>query len=347
MSTYTAITDADREAMLAAVGVEDAGRAVRRHPRRAAAGPPARPAARGRRAGRLRPPARPRRAQRLHRGRAVLPRRRHVRPLRPGGRRHAHVALGVPHAVHAVPARGLAGHAAGHLRVPDGDLRADGAAGRQRVALRRRRARSPRRATSRARQPAAPRVVVLGRRCIRTRARRCAPTRTASARRSSRCRCATAAPTRMRWRAAIDDDTVRRRSSQNPNFFGAVEDAAAPGVRGCRRPPAPSSVVSYDPIALGILAPPGECGADVCVGEGQPLGNRLDFGGPSFGFFAAHGGVRAPDAGAHRGRDRRRRRAAAASCSRCRRASSTSAARRRRRTSAPTRRSTRWAASST
>jgi glycine dehydrogenase subunit 1 len=46
-------------------------------------------------------------------------------------------------------------------------------------------------------------------------------------------------------------------------------------------------VGSYDPIPLGILRPPGECGVDVAVGEGQPLGNRLDFGGPSFGFFAA------------------------------------------------------------
>jgi glycine dehydrogenase subunit 1 len=36
-----------------------------------------------------------------------------------------------------------------------------------------------------------------------------------------------------------------------------------------------------------VLRTPGECGVDVCVGEGQTLGNRLDFGGPSFGFFAA------------------------------------------------------------
>jgi len=36
-----------------------------------------------------------------------------------------------------------------------------------------------------------------------------------------------------------------------------------------------------------VLRPPGECGIDVAVGEGQQLGNGLDFGGPSFGFFAA------------------------------------------------------------
>ena len=42
-----------------------------------------------------------------------------------------------------------------------------------------------------------------------------------------------------------------------------------------------------DPMTLGVLRPPGECGADIALGEGQPLGNRLDFGGPSFGFFCA------------------------------------------------------------
>jgi glycine cleavage system P protein (glycine dehydrogenase) subunit 1 len=36
-----------------------------------------------------------------------------------------------------------------------------------------------------------------------------------------------------------------------------------------------------------VLRPPGDFGVDIATGEGQPLGNRLDFGGPSFGFFAA------------------------------------------------------------
>jgi glycine dehydrogenase subunit 1 len=88
------------------------------------------------------------------------------------------------------------------------------------------------------------------------------------------------------WAAAIDDDTCAA-FFQQPNFLGAVEDAAA--LAGAVKDISAETVVvgAYDPIALGILKPPGECGVDVCVGEGQPLGNRLDFGGPSFGFFAA------------------------------------------------------------
>ena len=86
------------------------------------------------------------------------------------------------------------------------------------------------------------------------------------------------------WRAALDEEAGVA-LFQNPNFYGAVEDAEALATAGH----AVGAVVvgSYDPIALGILVPPGECGVDICVGEGQPLGNRLDFGGPSFGFFAA------------------------------------------------------------
>ncbi|HEX6667009.1 MAG TPA: aminomethyl-transferring glycine dehydrogenase subunit GcvPA [Solirubrobacterales bacterium] len=86
------------------------------------------------------------------------------------------------------------------------------------------------------------------------------------------------------WAAAIDDETSAV-FFQNPNFLGAVEDAAA---LAAAAKDSPAVVIGqYDPIALGILAAPGECGVDVAVGEGQQLGNRLDFGGPSFGFFAA------------------------------------------------------------
>jgi glycine dehydrogenase subunit 1 len=83
---------------------------------------------------------------------------------------------------------------------------------------------------------------------------------------------------------AIDDETAAV-FLQQPNFLGAVEDveelAAAAKEHGAL------VVVACDPIALSILKPPGECGADISVGEGQPLGNRLDYGGPSFGFFCA------------------------------------------------------------
>jgi glycine dehydrogenase subunit 1 len=90
------------------------------------------------------------------------------------------------------------------------------------------------------------------------------------------------------WAAAIDGETGAV-FFQQPNFLGAVEDAAALAAAAKDGVGGDSVVVvgQYDPIPLGILKPPGECGVDVCVGEGQSLGNRLDFGGPSFGFFAA------------------------------------------------------------
>ena len=72
---------------------------------------------------------------------------------------------------------------------------------------------------------------------------------------------------------------------QNPNFLGAVEDLEALAIAAHES--GALCVASVDPITLGVLRPPGDCGADIAVGEGQALGNRLDFGGPSFGFFAA------------------------------------------------------------
>ncbi len=86
------------------------------------------------------------------------------------------------------------------------------------------------------------------------------------------------------WAAAIDGDSCAV-FFQQPNFLGIVEDAAALAEAAKNSPAV--VVGSYDPLPLGILASPGECGVDVAVGEGQTLGNRLDFGGPSFGFFAA------------------------------------------------------------
>jgi glycine dehydrogenase subunit 1 len=83
---------------------------------------------------------------------------------------------------------------------------------------------------------------------------------------------------------AIDQDTAAL-FLQNPNFLGAVEDVEALGAAA--REQGALVVVAVDPMTLGVLKPPGECGADVAIGEGQPLGNRLDFGGPSFGFFCA------------------------------------------------------------
>jgi glycine dehydrogenase subunit 1 len=88
------------------------------------------------------------------------------------------------------------------------------------------------------------------------------------------------------WAAAIDADTSAAIFAQ-PNFLGAVEDAAALSRAAKATGDGPVVVAQVDPITLGVLAPPGECGVDVAVGEGQPLGNRLDFGGPSFGLFAA------------------------------------------------------------
>ena len=83
---------------------------------------------------------------------------------------------------------------------------------------------------------------------------------------------------------AVDED-VAAVFLQTPNFLGAIEDVAVLAERA--REAGALVVVAVDPITLGVLRPPGECGADIALGEGQPLGGRLDYGGPSFGFFCA------------------------------------------------------------
>ncbi len=72
---------------------------------------------------------------------------------------------------------------------------------------------------------------------------------------------------------------------QQPNFLGCLEDA--PARVAAAHEAGALAVVAADPTSLGLLEAPGRYGADVCVGEGQALGNHPAFGGPSFGFVAA------------------------------------------------------------
>jgi glycine dehydrogenase subunit 1 len=81
------------------------------------------------------------------------------------------------------------------------------------------------------------------------------------------------------------DDSVSAVILQQPNFLGAVEDLES--AANAAHAAGALAVCACDPLPLALLRSPGECGIDIAVGEGQTLGNRLDFGGPSFGFFAA------------------------------------------------------------
>lgn len=73
---------------------------------------------------------------------------------------------------------------------------------------------------------------------------------------------------------------------QNPNFFGIIEDvcAAEKIVHSGKKT---SYIVYADPVSLGILKTPGECGADMVVGDAQGIGSPMAFGGPTLGFLTA------------------------------------------------------------
>ena len=85
-------------------------------------------------------------------------------------------------------------------------------------------------------------------------------------------------------RAALGDDSACL-LFQQPNFFGMLEDAE--GLCALAHECGAKAVHAFEPISLGVLKTPGECGADIAVGEGQPLGLPMGFGGPYLGIMAA------------------------------------------------------------
>jgi glycine cleavage system P protein (glycine dehydrogenase) subunit 1 len=72
---------------------------------------------------------------------------------------------------------------------------------------------------------------------------------------------------------------------QSPNFFGVIEDLTG-FAEVLHRDPTLLVQVIAEPVALGLLKPPGAWGVDIVVGEGQAFGNTLSYGGPYLGFFA-------------------------------------------------------------
>jgi glycine dehydrogenase subunit 1 len=76
---------------------------------------------------------------------------------------------------------------------------------------------------------------------------------------------------------------------QNPNVFGTIENLQALTWISERLHEVGGLMIAnvVEPISLGILIPPGEYGADIVVGEGQPLGNPVSFGGPCLGILAS------------------------------------------------------------
>jgi glycine dehydrogenase subunit 1 len=89
-----------------------------------------------------------------------------------------------------------------------------------------------------------------------------------------------------RLREVLDQDTLAV-AFQSPNFFGYIEDGSLlrESLDETGDHP-PLLIAQVDPISLALLSPPGAYGADIATGDGQQLGNYVNYGGPSFGFFA-------------------------------------------------------------
>ena len=82
---------------------------------------------------------------------------------------------------------------------------------------------------------------------------------------------------------AIDDDTAAV-AVQYPNFYGTIEDLEK--IHSYIENKKALFIVYSNPLALGVLTPPGQFGADIVVGDTQPFGIPTQFGGPHCGYFA-------------------------------------------------------------
>lgn len=86
------------------------------------------------------------------------------------------------------------------------------------------------------------------------------------------------------WKS-LDTSDIACLYVQTPNYYGLLEDGDA--IASAVHEAGAKFIVGCNPISLGILKTPAEYGADVAVGEGQPLGLPMGFGGPYLGFMAA------------------------------------------------------------
>ena len=241
-------------------------------------------------------------------------------------------ALGVPDAVHALPARDQPGRAAGDVRVPDGDLRADRACRSPTPPSTRARARSPPPAGSRTRTRSKTKFLVSE--GLHPHSRETLETTSAG------------------WGTTIEtiplDERPHRSSARSATTSprsssrSRTSTARSRTSRRCRAAKSGALlIVQADPLTLGVLQAPGRVRRRPLRRRGpdarQPAGLRRPVAS------ASSPPSRTTSAACRAGSRARRptSTAAAASCSRCRRASSTSAARRPRTTSARRRRSTR------
>jgi glycine dehydrogenase subunit 1 len=72
---------------------------------------------------------------------------------------------------------------------------------------------------------------------------------------------------------------------ENPSYLGFVEEGVE-AISEIAHDNKTLFIVGVDPISLGLIKPPGEYGADIVIGEGQPLGNHMNYGGPLLGIMA-------------------------------------------------------------